>query len=248
MTTLCQTAESASECDGIDQIRVDGPVGLIAGAPVDSSIVAEIAARVTSWVAADGGADHALAAELPVHAVIGDMDSISPAVRAAYADKIHQIDEQMTTDFDKALRHVHAPLVLALGVSGGRMDHALAALTVLARHPDRPCVIVGTDSVVALCPPMLTLDLPVGAPVSIYPLAPVSVGSTGLKWPTKGLTLSPVDLVGTSNEATGPVTLQPEAPTALVILARAQIDALIEGLLGAGRWSAVGDVYGQPTQ
>lgn len=236
MTTLCQGSDSAPYIAENHVFRCDGVAGIIGGAAADQAILAEVAGYVTAWVAADGGADRAMATDIAVDAVIGDMDSISDAARQQYADRLHPVTEQMTTDFDKALRHVDAPLVLAVGVSGGRLDHSLAALTVLARLPARPCIIVGGTSVVALCPPKLHIDLSAGAEVSIYPLAPLSVASEGLEWPTDGLELSPVDLVSTSNHATGPVTLIPDAPTALVILDRADLPRLIDALLAAPRW------------
>ena len=40
----------------------------------------------------------------------------------------HLVDQD-TTDFDKALRHIKAPVVIGAGFSGARTDHALAAFT-----------------------------------------------------------------------------------------------------------------------
>jgi len=194
-------------------------------------------------VAADGGGDAALLAGQPPEAVIGDMDSLSASGREVLRDVLHPVTEQETTDFDKALRAIDAPLVLAVGVSGGRMDHELAALTVLARHPDRPCLVIGNDSLVFLCPPRLRLALDPGTTVSVYPLAPGRVESHGLEWPTTGLDLAADARVGTSNRATGPVDLVPEGPGMLVILPRARLDVTVRSLLasggaGGGRWPA----------
>jgi len=190
-------------------------------------------------VAADGGADAILAAGLRPEAVIGDMDSIGAPARAAFADLLHPIAEQESTDFDKALRHIAAPLVLAVGVTGGRFDHELAVMHVLMRHADRPCIVIGTQTVVFLCPPALDLALAPGALVSLFPMAPVRVASRGLHWPTDGLLFSPGHTIGTSNAATGPVRLAADAPAMLVILARPALDAAMAALTTApSRWPA----------
>ncbi len=183
-----------------------------------------------SLVAADGGADHLLTANLQPQAVIGDMDSISAAAAAAFAGVLHPVTEQLTTDFDKALRHIAAPLIIAVGVTGGRFDHELAVLHTLLRHPDRLCVVLGPDSLLFLCPPDLTLNLPLGLPFSLFPLGLVRCASAGLRWPTDQLLFSPVALIGTSNEVTGPVNVRPDAPAMLVILPAATLTEVVKAL------------------
>ncbi|MFO0514127.1 MAG: thiamine pyrophosphokinase, partial [Rhodobacterales bacterium] len=108
---------------------VDSPDGvtLVGGGPVQGRMLGIALRRAPVLVAADGGADRALAAgHLPV-AVIGDFDSLSSLGRNRIpADRQHMIAEQETTDFDKALRSIAAPFVLALGFAGARIDHGLA--------------------------------------------------------------------------------------------------------------------------
>jgi len=193
-------------------------------------------------VAADGGAQALLEAGRVPEAVIGDMDSITPAARAAFAGLLYPIAEQETTDFDKALRHVAAPLVLAIGVTGGRFDHELAVMHVLVRLPERPCVVIGPESLVFVCPPALSLDLPVGSVLSLFPMGRVRVVSQGLRWPTAGLDFAPDRRIGTSNEVAGPVVLSADAPAMLVILPRealaAVVRAFVPSVRGPARWPA----------
>jgi len=192
-------------------------------------------------VAVDGGADAALAAGLRPEAVVGDLDSLSPQGRAALAPVLHEIAEQETTDFDKALRSVAAPVCVAVGFMGGRFDHTLAVCSVLAHHADRPCVVVGSESVMCLCPPELDLDLAPGTTVSLWPLAEVRCASEGLRWPTEGLVFDPLGRIGTSNAAEGPVRLAPSAPRLLLVLPKAEHDRLVRALAGPappGRWPA----------
>lgn len=219
------------------------PVTLVGGGPVDARdlvLARQVAPRL---VAADGGADRLAPFGLCPEAVIGDMDSLSAEARDNLADRLHQITEQNSTDFDKALRHVRAPLVLALGVTGGRLDHELAVYSSLLRHPDRPCVLIGTQSLVLLCPAEWALDLPPGSDIGLFPMAELSCDSRGLLWPTAGLRFAPWGQLGTSNTVTeGPVWLRPEAPRMLVILPRAALGAVTQSFVGtdatAQRWPA----------
>ncbi len=199
-------------------IHSDRPVTLIGGANLSPASLTAALTLAPGLVAADGGADAVLAAGLRPRAVIGDMDSLSDAARDAFADVLHPVAEQDSTDFDKALRHIAAPLVIAVGFSGGRLDHELAALHALLVHPDRRCILLGPHSLTFLCPPKVSLPLAPGTLVSLFPMAPVRCGSTGLRWPTDGLDFAPGRRIGTSNAALGPVTLCARAPAMLAIL------------------------------
>lgn len=206
------------------------PVVLLGGLKPAPSDLSEALNLGNLVVCADGGADHALAAGLQVAAVIGDMDSLSIAAREAFAPVLHPISEQDSTDFDKALRHIAAPLVLGVGFSGARLDHELGAMAGLAQHPDRRCILIGPETIVVLCPPRLRLDLAEGTPVSLFPMADVGLCSTGLRWPTDGLRFAPDGRIGTSNAALGPVTLEPDAPKMLLIIPRAELGVLVAAL------------------
>ena len=222
-------------------VSSDSAVTLVGGAQFSRADLTTALSLAPTLVAADGGADAVLAAGQVPRAVIGDMDSLGDAARAAFAGRLVTVPEQETTDFDKALRHVRAPLVLALGVTGGRFDHELAMLHGLLLRPEQPCVALGAESVVCLCPPRLALDLAPGTVVSLFPMAPVRAGSTGLRWPTAGIDFAPGARIGTSNAATGPVTLTPDAPAMLLILPRTCLAVLVRALLAlppGGRWPA----------
>lgn len=213
-----------------------GAVTLLGGAKLGPQDLSVALTRAPDLVAVDSGADTALAAGQQPRAVIGDMDSISEAARAAFSDKLCHIAEQESTDFDKALRSIAAPLVLAIGLTGGRFDHELAAMSVLVAHPDRPCIVIGVETIVCLCPARLELDLPAGMLVSLFPMGPCRIGSEGLRWPTAGLEFAPDGRIGTSNAALGPVELRPDAAKMLLILPREALDALIAGIERATGW------------
>lgn len=190
-------------------------------------------------VAVDGGARLALKAGLTPDAVIGDFDSLRDEDRARLApETLHHITEQETTDFDKALRNVRAPVILAAGFHGARIDHHLASLSVLTRHPDRPCILIGPEDVTCLCPPNVTLNLPQGEWLSLFPMARVTGRSDGLQWPIDGLVFAPDTRIGTSNRVSAdPVRLAMDAPAMLLILPRPALRPLLEALWhSAARW------------
>lgn len=209
-------------------VQTVSPVTLIGGGTATIDDVRGALSIAPRVVAADGGTKLALAAGVVPEAVIGDFDSLSLADRARVPNgNLFPIREQDTTDFDKALRNISAPLILGVGFLGARLDHQLAALNALVRHADRPCLLLGTGEVVFHAPPQLTLDLDPGEVVSLFPLAPIRGRSFGLEWPIDDLTLAPGHLVGTSNRAMGRIMLAPDKPGLLVIVPRSALDRVI---------------------
>ncbi|MBU2962960.1 thiamine diphosphokinase [Citreicella sp. C3M06] len=219
----------------------ENPILLVGGGQSAPSALDCLASECALRVAADGGVDRLLARGVMPDAVIGDLDSISDQARAAVpAERIHHIPEQDSTDFDKCLRNIDAPLVWGMGFLGGRIDHELAALTVLAGRADRRCILLGPEDCIALLPPSLTLDLKEGVRLSLYPLGEARGRSTGLRWPIDGITMSPGTRVGTSNESCAArVTLEMDAPLMLIILPLEWRQALAQALQDApGGWPA----------
>lgn len=211
-------------------------ITLVAGGPCQKRDLALALRRAPVLVAADGGADRALALGATPRAVIGDLDSLSDHARATLgAARLHRIAEQESTDFDKVLRSVRAPFVLAVGVAGGRIDHELAVLNGLLAHAATagamPCLLIGPRDVVFAAPPEIALDLRSGDRLSLFPMAPVRGESRGLRWPIDGLDLAPAGRIGTSNQvAGGRVELRFETPGMLVLLPRSRLDAALRAL------------------
>ncbi|MBO9401852.1 thiamine diphosphokinase [Shimia sp. R9_3] len=205
--------------------------------PSDLSVALELGPTL---VAADGGAAHCLSAGHMPEVVIGDLDSLPKNMRESIPpEQLIFVSEQDSTDFDKALRHISAPLVLAVGFTGARVDHELACYNALVRHADRRCVIIGESDVVCLLPPKLSLPLAAGTRVSLFPMRAVQGRSEGLKWPIDGIGFAPDGMVGTSNEATGAVQLEVEAPAMLLILPKAHLGLLVSQLLATSEgWLA----------
>ena len=216
------------------------PVVLVGGGELRDQELTDARALGRTLVAADGGARHVVAsgAAEALSAIIGDMDSLSQEVAGSVApNRIHKIDEQDSTDFDKCLRNISAPLVLAVGFTGARLDHQLAVLNTLVRHPARRCIVIGAEDILFLCPPVFALDVAEGTPVSLFPMGAVEGWSEGLRYPIGGINFAPDGRVGTSNAATGAFTVNITAPKILMLLPRAELAQVVEAFMrSAATW------------
>jgi len=214
------------------------PITLLGGGQVIAPDLEDALTIAPELVAVDGGLVRALAAGVQPEAVIGDMDSAPPdALAQLPSGRIHRVSEQQSTDFDKALRHVSAPVTLGVGFCGGRVDHQLAAFHTLLVHADRPCILIAEHEVIVLAPPKLELDMAAGDVVSLYPMVPVAGRSTGLEWPIEGLALDPARFVGTSNRALGAIKLEMETAGMLLILPKRYLRPLVAHFVqGGARW------------
>ena len=218
--TLCAAAE---------------PVTLVGAGPIDPRHLEAALAIAPVAVAADGGGDLALPGGRRFRAVIGDMDSLADPERLRAAGvPVHPIPEQETTDLEKCLYSVEAPLFVGLGFLGGRIDHHLAAMNALVKFARVPVVLVGGEDLCFLCPPEFAIDLAAGTRVSLFPMGPVRGRSEGLLWPIDGLAFDPTGRIGTSNAATGGVVrIEFDAPRMLVILPVDLLEPVVDRLRGA---------------
>lgn len=208
-------------------IRSEKPVTLVGASDVRVQDIEESLTRAPVLVAADGGAAHLLAQNHLPAAVIGDFDSLPDGTRNELPqDRLLFVSEQETTDFEKCLHRTDAPLILALGFTGGRIDHELSVYNALVRNPKHRCIVLGATDLVFLAPKTIDLILPLESRVSLFPMAPVKGRSEGLEWPIEGIDFDPSGRIGTSNRVTGPVHLEFATDGMLVILPRAALDTV----------------------
>lgn len=207
------------------------PVTLVGGGDVGADDLRQARLYAPHVVAADSGAEHVLAAGLMPEAVIGDLDSISEQARRTIpSDRLFRITEQDSSDFDKCLRLIDAPLLIAVGFTGARLDHTLAAFATIGREASPPTIILGAEDIAFRAPENLDLDLPAGLRLSLFPMGEARGVSTGLHWPIDGITFAPTGFNGISNRASGPVRLRIEGPM-IVILPRQALDGIFTQLL-----------------
>lgn len=214
-------------------VQSQGGITLVGGGDPRREDVVESVALAPTLVAVDGGANFCVAAGFEPRAVIGDFDSLRDETRAALPDAwFIEVQEQISTDFEKSLTRVDAPFVLATGFTEGRLDHTLAVFSALVRQMGPTTILIGREDIVFAVPDRLELDIEAGVRLSLFPMAPVRGRSSGLHWPIEGLRLDPMGRIGTSNVTTGPVTLTFDRPGCLCLLPRAALLSAIAGMTG----------------
>ncbi|MFI5167913.1 MAG: thiamine diphosphokinase [Thermoanaerobaculales bacterium] len=161
-------------------------------------------------LAADGGANHLARIGVRPTAVVGDLDSIRPSVRRWVGEeRIVERPSQDATDLDKTLAFAFdergATAVTVLAATGGRLDHALENLSLLARFSARG-ELDGWDASARIVPVVERVHLATrpGQGVSLLPLGRCEhVWGDGLHWPLAGEALDLAARTSVSNRAEG---------------------------------------------
>ncbi|WP_112321430.1 thiamine diphosphokinase [Oceanibium sediminis] len=209
------------------------PLTLAGGAPFSAGTLRRALALAPEIVAADGGADLLRAAGAMPRAIFGDLDSLDMVETWQNSDvAMFKIVEQETTDFEKCLYSLSAPLILGIGFLGGRIDHAYAAMAALVRYPAQKVVLLGEHDLVIPVPRALSLELEAGTTVSLMPMAAIrATESVGLEWPVTGMHFAPDGKIGTSNRATGgAMRLGFDGPGMLVSLPLSTLEQVVAAL------------------
>lgn len=166
-------------------------------------------------IAADGGSRHAQALGLCPHWVVGDLDSLAPAERQALVDAgaemIQHLPEKDETDLELALLHAiecGATDIVLLGALGGRTDHLLANILLLALPQlagIRACLVEGMETIfmVREC---LRIYGTAGDLLSLIPIGGDSydIWTEGLRYALCGGTLRLARARGISNVLVAP--------------------------------------------
>ena len=171
-------------------------------------------AKARSVIAADGGLRHLLALGRLPDALIGDLDSLPAGAEATLdagdIDVVRFPRAKDETDLELALlyaieRFPNDALLIAGGF-GGRIDHTLANITLLA-HPafighaiyfiedGQTAWLINAEATIAGRPGDVVSLLPLGGDV-------VVAETTGLRWPLTNETLPLGPARGMSNEMT----------------------------------------------
>jgi len=171
--------------------------------------------RADLLIAADGGAAAAAAQSWWPHLLVGDLDSAPPNVRAgveAHGATVLQFPARKDeTDTELALRAAlerGAGEIYLLGALGGRLDHTLANLLLLAL-PElegvRVTILAGQQRIFAVRG-QAEIAGQVGDLVSLLPIGGDVQGiwTTGLEYPLQGGTLRFGAARGVSNTLIAP--------------------------------------------
>ena len=205
-------------------------VVLAGGDPLPASLLADVAEAIdhaSLTVAADAGLHHAHRADREVDVLIGDLDSVDPgaleqARRAGTDVRSYPVDKD-ATDLALALNLVlertagagagtssgaERPDVLVIGGHGGRTDHLVANLLLLAAERHAPLRIHawwGAD-MLHIVRDSVRLTGAVGSNVSLLALhgAAEGVRTTGLRFPLDDAVLAAGSSLGMSNRMSAP--------------------------------------------
>ncbi|MCB9229209.1 MAG: thiamine diphosphokinase [Deltaproteobacteria bacterium] len=140
--------------------------------------------------AADGAFHKAIRYGIEPQYVVGDLDSVSGAVRTKNTEFI-RINDQNQTDFEKILafaRRTQPGRISIYGISGGEMDHALGNLHSLIKHHQRDGEICfyamqqGSSKSGFVVREQMDFRTFVGAKVSIFPFPQARVTTQGLTY------------------------------------------------------------------
>ncbi len=185
---------------------------LAGGSEPGPELLSALPAGGVRCIVADSGLDHARALGLRPELVVGDLDSVSPAALAwAEAEGIaierHPVDKAQT-DLELALVRAVALApdgVLVAGIGGGRLDHFLANIGVLASPRWAAVALDGwiDGARIAVVHPGRRRVLE-GVPGQLLSLLPINgdavgVTATGVAWPLAGETLAAGSSRGVSN-------------------------------------------------
>ncbi len=190
----------------------DAPVSdvvIVAGAPWRwNEAFVRLVRRAGTVLAADGGANHLARIGVRPDAVVGDLDSIRPEVRAWVGDgRLVPHEDQEHTDLHKTLLYAFdragATVVRILAATGGGLDHAVENLGLLARWARRG-EIEAWDSDGRILPVTSRTSLTArpGGRISLLPVGRcAAVWTEGLRWRLDGEPLDLLERTGVSNEA-----------------------------------------------
>jgi thiamine pyrophosphokinase len=193
--------------DGLTSVVV-----VAGGEPPPPSVVPMLPPGATV-IAADSGLDHAAALGLEPSRVVGDMDSVSSAGLASLGDdvrvELHPVDKD-ASDLELAVRaalDLEPDEIVVVGGHGGRLDHLLANVALLASDDLADVAVrwlAGRDLVIPVRD-HVTVQGRARALVSIIPIGGPALGvtTTGLRWELDEADLDPTSSRTVSNQFLG---------------------------------------------
>ena len=129
-------------------------------------------------------------------AVVGDLDSLSPAIQRKYSSIMHHVEEQDDNDQTKAFRYIlenypDVDTIHIVAASGKREDHTIGNLSLLMEYTrcfdlgDKRVDMVSDWGTIFAITDSCTLDVGEGRRFSlISPDNTLRVKSEGLQWKT----------------------------------------------------------------
>jgi thiamine pyrophosphokinase len=183
------------------------PVILANGAFPTHPVALGVLRNAEPLVCCDGAANKLVAFGMNPEVIIGDLDSIAPEYRFRFSRILVEDGDQETNDLTKAVHWCRCrgfSALTILGATGGREDHTIANIALLARYNrDIRADIISDHGIFRVIRETTRFPSFPGQQVSIFSLTPeTAITSTGLKFPLKDLPLMEL-WQGSLNEAVG---------------------------------------------
>lgn len=214
----------------MEKISITGHAILVGAGSVEKSQFDSVYDETQYLVGVDGGANYLRDWGYTPDLVIGDFDSIKDPKNFQINSEVRHIKEQDSTDLEKALHNIDAPVYIGLGFTGDRLDHTFELLHILSKYDKKMFFLSEKDFIFRL-PTTWHITLPIGTRVSLYPFTEVElISSEGLKYPLHNLRMSLGKMIGTSNETTSEkVTIHQKTSGLLGILPNEFFNTTLHG-------------------
>lgn len=161
------------------------------------ALLQKLCREVDFVLAADGGADAALAAGITPNAVIGDLDSVSPLTRQHFSKVLFiHVERQDNTDLEKALDWLteqgFEECVVA-GAAGGRLDFTLGNFLAVRPYLEKIKIhFQGTGWTLWPLLKAINLSARTGARMSLIPISACrGITLKGVKFPVENVDWQP---------------------------------------------------------
>ncbi|MGE3320533.1 MAG: thiamine diphosphokinase [Candidatus Berkiella sp.] len=147
--------------------------------------------QYTFLICTDGAADTLLQYKLIPNVIIGDFDSLANAKERFPQSQLVKIDDQNTTDFEKALQYcIKFPnkKIVCLGALGGFADHGIHNLSLMVQyHPKLDLCFLnptpyGSEWIFVL-KAKTRIYTPKNSLISFFPFPEATLTAPTLEWP-----------------------------------------------------------------
>ena len=146
-------------------------------------------------ICCDGSVENLIDFGLEPHAIVGDMDSLSPELAERYAGRTFRNGEQDTNDLTKAVNWCVSRgynNIVITGATGKREDHTIGNISLLAEYCMYANVIMATDTgIFRAYYNSVEIETFPGQQVSIFSISDnTEITLTGLKYPLNNAKLA----------------------------------------------------------
>ncbi|NRB10563.1 MAG: thiamine diphosphokinase [Rickettsiaceae bacterium] len=193
---------------------------LILNGNIDLPLIKTALNNATDIYAADGAFDKIVSLNLPIKAILGDLDSLKEKPNNI---EIIELLDQNFTDFEKSLKYLqtHYQEIDVYGASGREQDHFCGNLHVAKKHIlNSKITFFDEHQYYFLINSSATLNVPINSMISIVPFPTLeNITTRGLQYPLNNENLALGNRIGTRNVATeNVVTIEFQQGTAIIFV------------------------------